>query len=207
MKSVGKKSVPKDSANARFDKRYYDRYYRKRRTRVTSQREVAVLGDFVCAYLRHLGQPVKRVLDAGCGLGYWREVLKAQDPRAHYTGLEYSAYLCKELGWTQGSIADYQPRGRFDLVICQGVLQYLNDADAARAIDNLARVCRGALYLEALTREDWRDNCDQRATDGQVHLRSARWYKQRLAKHFRACGGGVYLHNDSRAVLYALERG
>ena len=35
------------SASARFDKRYYDRYYRNRRTRVGTARETAVLGGFV----------------------------------------------------------------------------------------------------------------------------------------------------------------
>jgi hypothetical protein len=56
-----------------------------------------------------------------------------------------------------------------------------------------------------LTAEDWRDNCDRRATDGNVHLRPARWYRRRLERHFRVCGGGVFLHRDSGAVLYALE--
>jgi SAM-dependent methyltransferase len=188
-----------------FDKRYYDRYYRDPRTRVTSQREIAVLGAFVCAYLDHLGQPVRRVLDAGCGLGYWRKVIADHYPGARYTGIELSAYLCRELGWTRASISDYRGRGRFDLVVCQGVLQYLDDREAARAIANLGRLCRGALYLEALTAEDWRDNCDRSATDGKVHLRPAHWYRARLARDFRACGGGVYLHRDSGAVLYALE--
>jgi SAM-dependent methyltransferase len=205
MTSRAKPKVAAKSTGARFDQRYYDRYYRTRATRVTSEREVALLGDFVFAYLRHLGQPVKRVLDAGCGLGFWRGVLQRHHPKARYTGLEYSTYLCETLGWTRGSIADYRPRGRFDLVICQGVLQYLTDPQAARAIDNLARVCRGALYLEVLTREDWRDNCDRSATDGAVHLRSAMWYRRRLARHFRSAGGGLYLHRDSGAVLYALE--
>jgi SAM-dependent methyltransferase len=193
------------SASARFDKRYYDRYYRNRRTRVGSARETAVLGRFVCAYLAHLGQPVRRVLDAGCGLGHWRNVIADCHPRASYTGIEVSEYLCRELGWTRASIADYRPRGRFDLVVCQGVLQYLDDRAAAAAITNLGRLCRGALYIEVLTAEDWRDNCDRRATDGKVHLRPARWYRRRLERDFRVCGGGVFLHRDSGAVLYALE--
>jgi SAM-dependent methyltransferase len=192
-------------SETRFDRRYYDRYYRNPRTRVQSAREVAVLGRFVCAYLEHLGQPIRRVLDAGCGLGYWRAVITEHCPNARYTGIEVSEYLCDELGWERASVADYRPRGRFDLVICQGVLQYLDDKEAAAAIDNLGRICRGALYLEALTTEDWRDNCDRRATDGHVHLRSARFYRRRLARAFRACGGGLYLHGDSPAVLYALE--
>jgi trans-aconitate methyltransferase len=193
------------SVAERFDQRYYDRYYRNRRTRVQSAREVAVLGRFVCGYLAHLGQPVRRVLDAGCGLGHWQSVIREHYPKARYTGIEVSAYLCQELGWKRASVVDYRPRGRFDLVICQGVLQYLDDAAAALAIDNLSRLCRGALYLEALTAEDWRDNCDKRATDGRVHLRPARFYRRRLARNFRACGGGLYLHRESSAVLYALE--
>jgi chemotaxis methyl-accepting protein methylase len=132
-------------------------------------------------------------------------VIDEHYPSASYTGIEVSEYLCRELGWTQASIATYRPRGRFDLVICQGVLQYLDDAEARAALDNLGRICRGALYLEALTAEDWRDNCDRSATDGRVHLRSASFYRRHLRGAFRNCGGGLFLHRDSGAVLYALE--
>jgi SAM-dependent methyltransferase len=188
-----------------FDARYYDRYYRSKRTRVTSPREIQTLGRFVCGYLGYMGLPVRRVLDAGCGLGYWRSVVAQHYPRARYTGIELSEYLCRELGWTQASIAEYRGRGSFDLVICQGVLQYLNDRDAAAAIENLGRLCRGALYLEALTAEDWRDHCDRDCTDGAVHLRKDVWYRTRLLRHFRACGGGVFLHKDAAPVLFTLE--
>ena len=41
----------------RFDKAYYDRYYRNPATRVCSPREVQRQGDFIAAYLRHLGVP------------------------------------------------------------------------------------------------------------------------------------------------------
>src|SRR5262245_47246847 len=121
----------------RFDRNYYDRFYRNPRTRVTSEREVERLGRFVCSYLAPLDVPVQRVLDAGCGLGYWRAVVAKHYPRASYQGIEVSSYLCQEFGWVQASIADYRPRGRFDLVICQGVLQYLTASQAEAAIDNL----------------------------------------------------------------------
>lgn len=190
-----------------FDKAYYDRYYRNRRTRVTSPAEVAKLGRLVCAYLAHLNLPVRRVLDAGCGLGHWRSVIAEHHPRASYTGIEVSEYLCQQYGWTQASIAAYRPRGRFDLVICQGVLQYLGRNEAAAALENLSRLCRGVLYLEALTAEDWRDNCDRRHTDGAVHLRSAAWYRRALAPHFRTLGAGLFLHRDADTVMFALEGG
>ncbi|MFI5309384.1 MAG: methyltransferase domain-containing protein, partial [Polyangiales bacterium] len=127
-----------------FDRRYYDRFYRNPRTRVSTAKQTAALGRFVCSYLDYLELPVRRVLDAGCGLGRWRDVITAHYPRARYQGIEVSEYLCQEYGWTRASIASYRPRGRFDLVICQGVLQYLGDAQARAAIANLARVCRGA---------------------------------------------------------------
>lgn len=192
-------------AHHSFDKGYYDRYYRNRRTRVQTREQVTTLGRMVCGYLAHLRQPVRRVLDAGCGLGYWRAVIAEHYPAASYTGIEVSEYLCREFGWTQASIAGYHPRGRFDLIICQGVLQYLTRGEAEAAIDNLGRLCRSALYLEALTTQDWEQNCDRTHTDGGVHLRSAHWYRKRLARHFRPLGGGLFLHRDADAVLFALE--
>jgi SAM-dependent methyltransferase len=195
-----------DTKRERFDAAYYDRFYRQRGTRVSDERETAKLGRFVCSYVDYLGLPVRHVLDAGCGLGRWRGVIAEHYPRARYTGIEVSEYLCDELGWTRASIAAYRPRARYDLVICQGVLQYLDDREADAALDNLGQLCRGVLYLEALTAEDWRDACDQRATDGAVHRRPAAFYRERLAKRFVALGGGLFVHEDAGIVLYALER-
>jgi SAM-dependent methyltransferase len=188
-----------------FDESYYARFYEDARTRVSGERDVARLGRFVCSYVDYLGQPVKRVLDAGCGLGRWKAVIAEHFPRARYTGIELSEHVCKTHGFTQASVVDYRDRGRFDLVICQGVLQYLTDAEAKRAIANLGRLCRGVLYLEVITAEDWASSCDRATSDGAVHRRSAAFYRAQLARDFRPLGGGLYLHRDSEAVLYALE--
>jgi hypothetical protein len=51
----------------RFNAAYYDRFYRRRSTRVSDVRETAKLGRFVSGYVDYLGIQVKRVLDAGCG--------------------------------------------------------------------------------------------------------------------------------------------
>lgn len=198
-------SVP--MAAAKFDRAYYDRFYRNPRTRVYEPADVERLCAFVLAYLEHLDLPVQRVLDLGCGLGYWRDALADVRPRARYVGVEISDYLCEEHGWEKGSVVDYRGRGTFDLVVCQGVLQYLSNADADRAIANLARLCRGALYLEVLTKEDWERNCDRSVTDGSMQLRSARWYRQRLEKRFVNAGGGVFVRDETGVVLYELERG
>ena len=121
-----------------FNKAYFERFYGYPRIRVSDAKEFAVLGEFVCAYLRYLGQPVRRVLDIGCGLGFWRDVVARYYPKARYTGVEISDYLCGQYGWTRGSVVDFKARGGFDLLICTDVLQYLPNADAS-AVSLLGR--------------------------------------------------------------------
>lgn len=190
-----------------FDSQYYRRFYRDPKTRVTDRRAVDKLGNFVCGYLRYLALPVKRALDLGCGLGYWRHSVARHYPRARYHGVEFSSYLCERYGWEQGSVVDYQSKQPFELVICQGVLPYLEAADAKRALANLGALCSGALYLEAITREDLEAGViDTRRTDKAMQLRPASFYRRALAPHFTPLGGGVWLSKRAEAVLYELER-
>ena len=189
-----------------FDEAYYQKFYRDRRTRVADRATCALLANFVFSYLDYLRLPVERVLDVGCGTGLWRREVRQRYPDAVYVGVERSEYACRKYGWEQGSVIDYRPAEDFDLVICQGVFQYLDDAEAEAALDNLPRLASNALYLEILTAEDWERNCNREVTDGQVHLRSVTWYRKRLRRHFRNCGGGLFLGKGSPAVLYELER-
>jgi SAM-dependent methyltransferase len=190
----------------RFDAEYYARHYVDPRTRVASARETERLAALVGAALDHYGLRVARILDAGCGLGLWKAPLHERYPRATYVGLEVSEYLCKKLGWTRASVADYASEEAFDLVICQGVLQYLDDASARRALANLGRLCRGALYLEALTRRDWRESADRSRTDGEVRLRTGDWYRSALARNFTNVGSGVFVRRTAAVVTWELER-
>lgn len=188
-----------------FDKAYYRRYYEDPKTRVASDDDSRRLARFLSGYLAYLQQPVRNVVDLGAGLGQMRPAIRAEFPRAKYVGVERSEYACKRYDLTQGSVVDFKARGRFDLVICKGVLQYLNRSEAERALENLAELCRGCLYLEALTQEDWDHAADQSVTDGEVYLRPARFYRSRLAREFRNAGGGLFVHERSPAVLYSLE--
>jgi SAM-dependent methyltransferase len=189
-----------------FDARFYRRYYVDPRTRVASRKDALALGRFVCAYAAYLGFTVRRVLDAGCGLGHFRPAVRERFPRARYVGLEASEYLCRRYGCAHGSIADYAPQQPFDLVLCHDVLQYLEDHEAVRALANLARLCRGALYVSVLTREDWRRNADRSRTDAGVRLRPVGWYKSRLFRHFRPLGGGLMVRRGCDPLLWELER-
>ena len=191
----------------RFDRSYYDRYYRDASTQVASAADTAKLARFVTGYLDYLGVEVRSILDVGAGIGLWQEPLCRAYPEARYVGLELSPHVAEAHGWMHGSITTYRGPAA-DLVICQGVLQYVPDAQLPRAITRLAALSRGALYLEALTRKDWRDNVDRVRTDGAVHLRTGAHYRRLLREAgLRACGGGVFLGPRSRAVLFELEEG
>jgi SAM-dependent methyltransferase len=189
-----------------FDANFYQRYYVDPRTRVASRADTVRLGRFVCGYTAYLGFTVRRVLDAGCGLGHLRTPAREFFRRASYTGLETSEYLCRRYGWIRESLADFAPRQPFDLVFCHDVLQYLPDREATRAIANLARLCRGALYFSVLTAEDWRRNADRARTDSGVQLRPAAWYKARLLRGFRPLGGGLLVRRGYDPLLWELER-
>jgi 2-polyprenyl-3-methyl-5-hydroxy-6-metoxy-1,4-benzoquinol methylase len=191
---------------ATFDSAYFRKYYFDKATRVTTAAEMRGRAQLIAAILRHAGIPVRSILDAGCGIGLLREPFAAALPRARYKGLEASEYLCARYRWIKGSVVDFEPRSASDLVVCYDVLQYLGDRDAASAIANLAKLTRAAVYVSALTLEDWRINCDRTLTDRAVHLRPGEWYRRRLRRRFNYLGFGVWLRKDVSAILWDLER-
>jgi SAM-dependent methyltransferase len=200
--------VPKPSpaVQATFDAAYFRKYYLNAATRVTTPVEMRDRAAMISSVLKHTQIPVRRILDAGCGIGLLRAPFAALLPRARYAGLEASEYLCRRHGWMRGSVIDFRPRTPYDLVICYDVLQYLDDRDAARALANLARLSRCAVYVSALTAGDWRVNCDRSRTDRAVHLRSGAWYRRRLQRHFHPLGLGLWLRKNVVPVLWEMER-
>ena len=189
-----------------FDEAYYKRFYFDKKTSVVDRDHMDRLGAFVCSYLQYIRVPVLRVLDMGCGIGLWRDVVATHYPQASYHGVEYSEYLCGRFGWERGSVLDYRAPAPFDLVICQGVLPYLSPADAKVAMHNLARLCSGALYVEAVAREDWeRDIVDETLTDPRLFKHPAALYRRGLAEGFAELGGGLWLSRQAEVPVFALE--
>jgi hypothetical protein len=204
-KKTGRKVHAAAPAN-NFSAAYFKKFYLNAATRVVTPGEMRSRAAIIVSALRQCQIPVRRILDAGCGIGLMRGPFKEFLPRANYVGLEASEYLCGRFGWVLGSVTDYAPRSPFDLVICYDVLQYLTDADASRAIANFGNLSRAALYVSALTKEDWRDNCDRSRTDRAVHLRAGAWYRRRLQKSFRYIGFGIWVRKDVTAILWEMER-
>ncbi len=196
----------KSASDQWFDEAYYQRYYFDEKTGVVDAAHVERLGTFVCSYLKYLRVPVKRVLDIGCGIGLWREIVATHFPDATYQGVEFSDYLCGRFGWQRGSVVDYASAEPFDLVICQAVLSYLSAADLKLALNNLSRLCRGALYVESATREDYeRDIIDDELADPRLYRHPAELYRRGLRAGLSEVGGGVWLSRKLDVPLFELE--
>ena len=194
-----------NTATATFDRDYYRRYYFDARTAVISRAEMRARARLIAAYALHIGLPVRRILDAGCGTGAMRRTLLRGLPRSIYVGVETSEYLCERYGWERGLIESYATTMPFDLVICYDVVQYLDEKRARAALANLARLCRGILYFTVLTRADWLHNCDRKRTDSNVYLRSGEWYRTRLRRGFREMGAGFWLRRGAPLTIWELE--
>lgn len=189
----------------RFDEAYYRRFYEDPRTRVYDQERHARLISGVVGFVEWFGFELSDVLDVGAGLGWWGQWLRAHRPNVTVVSTELEPQICERYGHVQADLRTFRLEQRFDLVICQGVLPYLDATGAELAIANLAAMCGGMLYLEAITRDDLKDAIDAERTDLRVELRAASWYRRRLAKHFREVGVGLYASRAANLPFFALE--
>ena len=146
------------------------------------------------------------MLDVGAGTGLWRDWFAKNRPKAMYRSTEYSEYACKKYRHEQRDITSWREDETFDLVVCQGVLPYLDDAGCAKALENIAAMSGGFLYLEAITKSDIDEVIDDAKTDVKVYGRTGAWYRKRLEKHFHEVGCGLWAKKDAAVLFYELER-
>lgn len=190
-----------------FDARYFRRYYESRRSRVYGKEQIGHLAQGVVGLVHWFGGEIERVLDVGAGIGLWGQWFRTHLPEVRYRSVDVSVYACKTYGHERRDIARWRGRQTFDLVICQGVLPYLGDRACAKAVSNMAAMCRGFLYLEAITARDLRDVCDRTRTDVDVHARPAGFYRRALARSFEPLGCGLHHVKGGGHLFYDLERG
>jgi SAM-dependent methyltransferase len=145
----------------RYDKAYFDRWYRGRNTRVSTPAEVRLKVTMAVAVSEYfLRRPIRTVLDIGCGEGAWLPHLRVLRPRVAYTGLDSSDYAIRRFGAERNirkaSFGDLPKLklGVYDLVICSDVLHYVPEDEIRAGIRTVADVTDGLAFLEVLTRED-----------------------------------------------------
>ncbi|HEV7764973.1 MAG TPA: class I SAM-dependent methyltransferase [Thermoanaerobaculia bacterium] len=166
-----------------YDKAYFDRWYRGRKTRVSTSAEVrrkVLLAVTVAEYFIH--RPVRTVLDIGCGEGAWRSHLLALRPRIVYAGLDSSDYAIERFGRERNirkaSFGDLPKMrlGVYDLVVCSDVLHYVPENEIRTGIKAVADVTDGLAFLEVLTKED-----DVTGDLDAFIRRPAAWYRKVFA--------------------------
>lgn len=166
-----------------YDKAYFDRWYRGRKTRVSTSAEVrrkVLLAVTMAEYFIH--RPVRTVLDIGCGEGAWRSHLLALRPRIVYAGLDSSDYAIERFGRERnirrasfGELPKLR-LGVYDLVVCSDVLHYVPDNEIRAGIKTVADVTDGLAFLEVLTKED-----DVTGDLDAFIRRPAAWYRKTFA--------------------------
>jgi SAM-dependent methyltransferase len=190
----------------RFDASYFRRFYESRRSRVYGEEQIDHLARGVTGFVQWFGHEIERVLDVGAGTGLWGAWFLTNMPAVTYRPIDVSEYACAKYGHERRNVARWRARTKYDLVLCQGVLPYLDDGDCLKAIANMAAMCRGFLYIEAITARDLLDVCDRARTDVRVRGRPARFYRRALARCFEPLGCGLHHVRSGDKLFYELER-
>ncbi len=188
----------------RFDAAYYARFYGRRP--VHDRRRIGQLATAVTSLAAWWKIPIGSVLDIGAGKGYWRDWFVMQRPRVRYHGLDVSEYASARYGHEHADVSTWVPKRRYDLVICQSVLQYLSDDSAHQAIEVLAQACRGLLLVEAPTTADRDHVIDLERTDLDINWRTGDWYRTALERGFVEIGAGLWASRSLPIPFFELER-
>jgi len=193
-----------------YDRAYFDKYYRAADTRVRSAAEMGRMVRFVLHTADYvLGRPVRSVLDVGAGEGNWLPVLRRLRPSVAYQGVDPSAYAVRRFGARRNillgdlaSLDELPLRDGYDLVVANGVLNYLAPDALPDALSRLARRADGMLYLEIFTDAD-----DITGDTRFGHREPAAWYRRELRRAgLVGLGMHCYLRRELEGRLAALER-
>jgi cyclopropane fatty-acyl-phospholipid synthase-like methyltransferase len=194
----------------RYDEAYFDRWYRDPRHRVTTpagvRRKVRLTLGVAEALLE---RPVRTILDIGCGEAPWRSHFLDERPKAEYVGIDSSEYVVQRFGRTRGIRHGTFGRlgirglsGRFDLIVCCDVLQYVGADELKTGLRAVETLLDGIAYLEAYTNTDALEG-DKR----HWHHRAPDWYRQEFSDAgLTAVGMHCYVGAQLRDTTLALER-
>lgn len=194
----------------RYDRAYFDRWYRHPRTRVATPSELARrvrLAVSAAEYL--LGRRIESVLDVGCGEGRWYTPLRRLRPRVHYQGVDPSEYVVRRYGRRRnirlgsfGTLRALRLARGWDLVVCSDVLQYIPARDLEPGLAEIRRLVAGVAYIEAYTIED-----DMEGDRANWHERSAAQYRRAFrSAGLTHCGLNCFVDLTTLRGVNAFER-
>jgi SAM-dependent methyltransferase len=194
----------------KYDRRYFDRWYRNPRSRVVTPTVIARKAQMVIGVAEYfLGRTVRSVLDVGCGEGDWYRALKRMRPRIDYTGIDPSPYVVERFGKRRnialgafGDVAEHAQGRMFDVIVCSDVLQYVAPPELKRGIAQIAAHLDGIAFLEAHTTAD-----DLEGDMRGWHRRAPAYYRRIFARAGLVhCGPHCHAPESLRENISALER-
>lgn len=150
------------SGAKRYDRQYFDRWYRDPAHRIGGAADLGRRVRMVVATAEyHLGRRLRSVLDVGCGEGRWRAPLRRACPGVAYIGVDSSRYVVERHGRARGirlgslgTLSEVGITDPVDLVVCADMLHYVPIAELKRGLVTLQALTGGIAYLEALTTAD-----------------------------------------------------
>jgi SAM-dependent methyltransferase len=201
----------KKSDTERYDRAYFDRWYRDPKTRVKSSaaiRRKASLALSVAEY--YLERPVRTVLDVGCGEGNWLPALRSLRKGIRYTGIDSSSYAIKRYGKTRNirlgsfsSLEKLRLADSYDLIVCSDTLFYLDLAELKQGVASLAPRTAGVAFLELYTTND-----SLTGDFPNKGLQTASYYHALLRNHgFLSVGSHCYLGPELHGMAMEMEGG
>jgi SAM-dependent methyltransferase len=196
-------------AEKRYDRAYFDKWYRHPRHAVASRHELERKVALAVATAEYfLGRRIVNVLDVACGEGVWRAPLKRLRPKVGYLGLDSSEYAVARFGRARnlrlarfGDLEQLRFERDFDLIVCSDALHYVRTPELRRGLRGLVEMLDGVAFLELFAREDEPEG----DRDGFL-ARSATWYRREFrAAGLIACGAHCYIGPRLRERTAALE--
>ncbi len=194
-----------------YDQSYFQRWYRNPRTRVITPADTkrkAQLAIGAAEYM--LGRRVRTVLDVGAGEGTWLAPLRALRPRVQYTGVDPSEYAVRRFGKRRnihwGAFGELDAAGllsgRYDLVVCCGVVNYLSKVELERGLGVIASILTGVAFIEVWT------SADDIVGDRRGWSEHSPAYYRRIFRQagLVGCGMHCYVGPTLAAEAAALER-
>jgi len=195
----------------RYDRAYFDRWYRNPKTRVKSSaaiRRKASLALSVAEY--YLERPVRTVLDVGCGEGNWFPALRSLRKGIRYTGVDSSIYAVERYGTSRNirlgsfaSLEELRLADSYDLIVCSDTLFYLEPEELKQGLASLAMRAAGVAFLELYTSQD-----SLTGDFPRKGLQTASRYHTLLRGHgFLPVGSHCYLGPELHGMAMEMERG
>jgi len=200
-----------DAPAKRYDRAYFDRWYRDPRTRIHQRAAIERKVNLALHATEYLIQrPVERVLDVGCGEAPWQPILARLRPRAAYAGVDSSPYAVQRFGRRRnirlgsfGCLREVGLEGPYDLIVCSDVLHYVPDHELSPGLETIAELLGGVAFIEAFTGADSIIG-DMR----EIQWRSPAFYDRRFrAVGLLHCGLYCFVRGDFGHGLTAFERG